>query len=89
MSTRLANHTPDMESSHFTASNSEQDCSPAEKTFGRQDKFRFICRDCENEVSNSDQLLSKRWAIIIAEAGSSAVSFRSPELSQPSEVLSS
>jgi hypothetical protein len=43
----------------------------------------------KNEVSNSDQLLCQPWAIIIPEAGTSALSFRSPELSQPSEVLSS
>jgi hypothetical protein len=42
----------------------------------------------KNEVSNSDQLLCQLWAIIVPEAGTSALSFRSPELSQPSEVLS-
>jgi hypothetical protein len=57
----------------------------------KSDKMRIdsFAASMKNEVSNSDQLLIDAWAIIIVEAGTSALSFRSPELRQPSEVLPS
>jgi len=43
----------------------------------------------KTEVSNSDQLLSAAWTMMMLETSTSSLSFRSSELSQPSEVISS
>jgi hypothetical protein len=49
-------------------------------------ELRFF--DGEMEVSNSEQLLFRVSAIIPLETRTSSLSFRSSELSQPSEVFS-
>jgi hypothetical protein len=51
--------------------------------------IRLIGYDGKTKVSNSGHLLLRTWAIMTLETSISSLSFRSSELSQPSEVLSS
>jgi len=59
------------------------------KTFNWHRVDRRTCLGEKTEVSNSDQLSSAGWTMMMLETSISSLSFRSSELSQPSEVISS
>ena len=60
-----------------------QDCSQSTKTFVRIGNSVNPAFNGQTEMSNSDQLLFRTWAIIMTEMSNSSLSFRFSELSQP------